>query len=184
MDYSNFIFDITTSGIFYYNLFYNIYVSEIKTDLLQFEFSVPEFFDKEKFKINKELISNKLTKEFIEEDPKLEYIYKVILGSLNKKKKKPIGLFTDNTVSLFNQFVDSISKYIDEYLNKIQEVELTRSGLLDFEDFFDIQYDKDSEGEVYPDVYSEFGKEEPETKKKKGKGGKMTGVPSKESPTK
>ena len=170
--------------LFLISKLYNIYVSEIKTDLLQFEFSVPEFFDKEKFKINKELISNKLTKEFIEEDPKLEYIYKVILGSLNKKKKKPIGLFTDNTVSLFNQFVDSISKYIDEYLNKIQEVELTRSGLLDFEDFFDIQYDKDSEGEVYPDVYSEFGKEEPETKKKKGKGGKMTGGPSKESPTK
>jgi hypothetical protein len=170
--------------LFLISKLYNIYVSEIKTDLLQFEFSVPEFFDKEKFKINKELISNKLTKEFIEEDPKLEYIYKVILGSLNKKKKKPIGLFTDNTVSLFNQFVDSISKYIDEYLNKIQEVELTRSGLLDFEDFFDIQYDKDSEGEVYPDVYSEFGKEESETKKKKGKGGKMTGGPSKESSTK
>lgn len=163
---------------------YNMYVSDIKNDLLQFEFTVPEFFDKEKFKINKELISNKLTKEYLEENPKLEYIFKVVVGSLNKKKKKPIGLFNDNTVSLFNNFVELIQKNIDTYLNKIQEVELTRSGLLDFEDFFEIQYDTDSEGEVYPDVYSEFEKEKPEEKKKKGKGGKMTGGPSKPSPTK
>ena len=44
-------------------------------------------------------------------------------------------------------------------MNKIHEVELTRAGLLDFGDFFEIQYDSDGEGEVYPDVYSEFEKE-------------------------
>lgn len=151
---------------------YNIYLSEIKDDLLEFDFSIPDFFDKEKFKINKELIGNKLTVDYINENPKLEYIFKVILGSLNKKKKKAIGVFSDSTVSLFNNFVDRITNYIDEYFKKIQEVELNRAGLLDFEDFFDIQYDTDSEGEVYPDVYSEFEKGG-EEKKKKGKGGKM-----------
>lgn len=161
---------------------YNIYVTEIKDDLIQFDFSVPDFFDKEKFKINQELVTNKLTKEYIQESPKLEYIYKVIIGSLNKRKKKPIGLFTDNTVILFNKFVDDISKTIDSYLNKIQEVELTRAGLLDFGDFFEIQYDTDSEGEVYPDVYSEFEKEKGEEKKKKGKGGPITSASSQKKP--
>ena len=151
---------------------YNLYVSEVKDDLLNFEFIVPEFFDKDKFKINTELIENKQTKEYIEEDSKLEYIFKVILGSFNKKKKKPIGIFTENTVILFNRFVDDINKYIETYLNKIHEVELTRAGLLDFDEFFDIQYDADAEGEVYPDVYSEFTKGGGEDKKKKGKGGK------------
>lgn len=151
---------------------YNTYVSEVKDDLLSFDFVVPEFFDKDKFKINTELIDNKQTKEYIEEDSKLEYIFKVILGSFNKKKKKPIGIFTENTVILFNKFVDEINKYIEEYLNKIHEVELTRAGLLDFDEFFDIQYDTDAEGEVYPDVYSEFTKGGGEDKKKKGKGGK------------
>ena len=152
---------------------YNLYVSEVKDDLLNFEFIVPEFFDKDKFKINTELIENKQTKEYIEEDSKLEYIFKVILGSFNKKKKKPIGIFTENTVILFNRFVDDINKYIETYLNKIHEVELTRAGLLDFDEFFDIQYDADAEGEVYPDVYSEFTKGGGEDKKKKGKGGKL-----------
>jgi hypothetical protein len=152
---------------------FNVYISEVKQDLLDFDFTVPEFFDKDKFKINTELISNKLTKDYIKESDKLEYIFKVILGSFSKKRKKPIGVFTDNTVILFNVFVTDISNYIEKYMNKIHEVELTRAGLLDFGDFFDIQYDTDGEGDVYPDVYSEFEKGAGEEKKKKGKGGKL-----------
>jgi len=149
---------------------FNIYVSEVKQDLIDFEFTVPEFFDKDKFKINRELIRNKLTKELIDEDEKLEYTFKVILGSFNKRKKKPIGIFTESTVNLFNKFVENIDDYISKYLNKINEIELGRTGLLDFGDFFDIQYDTDSEDQVYPDVYSEFEKGTEEDKKKKGKG--------------
>jgi hypothetical protein len=145
---------------------FNIYVSEVKDDLLNFDFIIPQFFNKDKFKINNELIPNKLTKEYIMEDEKLEYIFKVILGSFNKKKKKPIGLFTENTVRLFNDFVDDINKNIDIQLGRIQEIELNRQGLLDFGDFFDIKYDVDADGKVYPDVYSEFETGE-ETKKKK-----------------
>jgi hypothetical protein len=164
---------------------FNIYVSEVKEDLLNFDFVVPEFFDKEKFKINTELIKNKLTKDYLKEDDKLEYIFKVILGSFNKKRKKPIGIFTENTVKLFNKFVDDIEVYLGRYLNKIQEIELGRAGLLDFGDFFDIQYDTDAEGQVYPDVYDEFEKEEETGKKKKGKGGKFpVGAPTKEAPSK
>jgi hypothetical protein len=152
---------------------FNVYISEVKQDLLDFEFTVPEFFDKDKFKINTELISNKLTKDYIKESDKLEYIFKVILGSFSKKRKKPIGVFTDNTVILFNGFVSDVNDYIEKYMNKIHEVELTRAGLLDFGDFFEIQYDSDGEGDVYPDVYSEFEKGSDVDKKKKGKGGKL-----------
>ena len=163
---------------------FNVYVSEVKQDLLEFEFIVPEFFDKEKFQINTELIPNKLTREYIKDSKKLEYIFKVILGSFNKKRKKPIGIFTENTVLLFNNFVDDINNYIDKYLNKIHEIELTRAGLLDFGDFFEIQYDTDGEGEVYPDVYTEFEKGVTSDKKKKGKGGKLPIEETPKSPTK
>jgi hypothetical protein len=162
---------------------FNIYVSEVKEDLLNFDFTVPEFFDKDKFKINTELIKNKLTKDYIKEDEKLEYIFKVILGSLNKKKKKAIGIFTDNTVTLFNKFVADIDSYISTYLNKMQQIELGRAGLLDFGDFFEIQYDQDAEGQVYPDVYSEFEKGVESDKKKKGKGGKLPISPETEETT-
>lgn len=146
---------------------YNLYLAEVKDDLLDFEFVIPEFFDKDKFRINKSLIDNKTTKDYIEENSKLEYIFKVILGSLNKKKKKPIGIFTDSTVSLFNRFVDEISGTIDEYLGRASEIELARAGLLDFGDFFDIKYDTDADGEVYPDVYSEIEAGSSDKKKKK-----------------
>jgi hypothetical protein len=152
---------------------FNLYVSEVKEDLLNFDFIVPDFFDKEKFKINVELINNKLTKYYILEDSKLEYIFKVLLGSLNKKKKKPIGIFTENTVKLFNKFVSDIDEYLERYLKRMNEIELGRAGLLDFGDFFEIQYDTDAEGQVYPDVYTEFEEESGQSKKKKGKGGKM-----------
>lgn len=159
---------------------FNIYVGEVKQDLLDFDFVVPEFFDKDKFKINTELISNKLTKEYIEESDKLEYIFKVVLGSFNKKRKKPIGIFTDNSVKLFNKLVDDIDDYINQYLNRLHEIELGRAGLLDFGDFFDIQYDTDGDGQVYPDVYSEFEQGAGEQKKKKkGKGGKFPIEPGK-----
>ena len=147
---------------------FNSYISEVKEDLLSFQFTIPEFFDKEKFKINKELISNKLTNEIISESDKLEYIFKVILGSFSKKRKKPIGIFTENTIILFNKFVDRLDILVDTYLNKLREIDLTRGGLLDFDDFFEIKYDQDGDGQVYPDVYDTFEKE-PESDKKKGK---------------
>ena len=53
---------------------YNFYLSDVKEDLISFDFNIPEFFDKEKFKINRELINNKMTKSYINENPKLEYI--------------------------------------------------------------------------------------------------------------
>lgn len=147
---------------------FNLYVGEVKDDLLNFDFVVPEFFDKEKFKINTELIPNKLTKELISDSAKLEYIFKVILGSFSKRKKKAIGIFTDNTLILFNKFVDDLNSLIDNYLNKMREIDLTRGGLLDFGDFFEIKYDADAEGQVYPDVYDTFERE-PSIEKKKGK---------------
>ena len=155
---------------------YNIYISEVKDDLLNFDFVIPEFFDKNKFRINKNLIDNKLTKEYLEEDKKLEYIFKVTLGSFNKKRKKPIGIFTESTIDIFNRFVDFIDKRINDYLNKKSETELVKKGLLDFSQYFEIPYDKDGEGQVYPSVWDELEKgSEPE---KKGKKGEKSHLPS------
>lgn len=146
---------------------FNMYMSDVKEDIENFDFTVPEFFDKEKFKINKELITNDLTKDYLDESDKLEYIFKVILGSFNKKRKKSIGIFTDNTVVLFNKFVDSIDTTLDERLNKMREIQITRSGLLDFGEFFNLEWDADGAGEVYPSVWDEMESSIDKKKKKK-----------------
>jgi hypothetical protein len=144
---------------------FNMYISDVKEDISNFEFTIPEFFNKEKFKINKELIRNKLTREIIEESEKLEYVFKVVLGSFNKKKKKPIGIFSQNTVDIFNKFVDKIDHLIDNHLGKIREVEISKAGLVDFGEFLDIKYDVDGQGEVYPEVWDDIQAER-DTKKK------------------
>jgi hypothetical protein len=150
-------------------LLYNIYVSEIKDDLLNFDFVVPEFFDRDKFRINKELISNNITKDLLDEDKKLEYIFKCLLGSFNKPKKKEIGIFTTSTLEIFNGYVKILQNKIDEFLKKKTEIQLSRSGLVDFGEFFDIKYDKDAEDKVYPDVYKEIEQSSMDkSKKEKG----------------
>jgi len=149
---------------------YNLYISEVKDDLLNFDFIVPEFFDKDKFRINTEMIDNKMTREYIKDSKKLEYILKVILGSFNKKRKenKKVGVFTESTIIIFNQFVDQLFRIIDIQLAKSTEAELANKGLLNFEDFFDIKIEKDGDGDVYPDVFDEIIGTGNSEKKKKG----------------
>lgn len=146
---------------------FNIYVNEVREDLLNFDFVIPKFFDKDKFKINRELITDKTTKEIIDEDPKLEYIYKIVLSSFSKERKKPIGVFTEETITIFNNFVNNISQYLDKSMKKYREIELAKRKLIDFGEFFDIEYDVDGDQKTYPDVYSEFERGIPDDKKKK-----------------
>lgn len=148
---------------------FNKYMLNVKSDLINFQFAIPEFFDKEKFKINKELIPNAITRQHLESDSKIEYIFKIILGSFKKKKKKAIGIFEEKTVVVFNKYIDDISKFIDTCLKIEQQRTATKKGLVDFGEYFDIKYDTDGEGNVYPDIYSEFekGKLNKKSKKKK-----------------
>jgi len=76
--------------IYLFTKLFNMYIAEVREDITNFDFTVPEFFDREKFKINKELIPNKLTRELIEDNNKFEYIFKIILGSFNKKRKRKL----------------------------------------------------------------------------------------------
>lgn len=148
---------------------FNIYMSNMKDDIINFDFTIPDFFNKDKFRININLLKNKLTIDYIKSNSKIEYIYKVILGSFKRKRKKVIGIFTENTLELFNQFVSEIDKKIDKSLKKSSESELTSRGLVDFSQFFSIKYDIDSTGNVYPSVWDEIEGNKIIGKGKKGK---------------
>ena len=152
---------------------FNKYMLNVKSDLVNFQFAIPEFFDKEKFKINKELIPNAITRQHLESDSKIEYIFKIILGSFKKKKKKAIGIFEEKTVVVFNKYIDDISKFIDTCLKIEQQRTATKKGLVDFGEYFEINYDTDGEGNVYPDIYNEFEKGKLSNKSKKKKGDKI-----------
>lgn len=145
---------------------YNMYMNDNSEELIDFEFTIPKFFNKDKFKINIKFISNNLTKKYVNKSDKFEYIFKSILGSFRQKKTKEIGLFNKNSIILFNKFIDSLNNIIDDYLNKMKENKLRNTNLMDFGRYYDFQYDTDADGKVYPDVYTEFEVDSVDKKKK------------------
>ena len=145
---------------------FNMYIAEVGDDILKWDIVIPEFFNKDKFRINKEIILNKITKEHLLE-PKFEYIFKCIYFSFKFKLKESFGLITDNMLTIINKFINDIGMCIDIFLNKKSEFELQKRGLINASDFFDIKYDSDSTGAVYPDIYDEIKRGGEEKKKKK-----------------
>lgn len=150
------------------NLF-NEYIKNNEKNILNWDFAIPSFFKEDKFKINIDFIPNEETKKYIKSDEKIEYIFKCILGSFNKKKKKPIGVFTETTLILFNDFIDKIEVFIEKLLKINRERELQKTDLKNFKDYFNLKYEVDSTGEIYPDMYDEFEEDTGEDKKNKGK---------------
>jgi hypothetical protein len=147
---------------------FNEYMENIKKDIDKWEINIPQFFQDEKFKINIDLLNNKKTVEYIKSDRKIEYIFKIILGTFNKRRKKPIGVFNDQTVEIFNQFVDKLNIHVDKLLNINREYSLQKSDLLNFSDYFKLSFNVDNDQRLWPDVYNRFAKEE-EGEEKKGK---------------
>jgi hypothetical protein len=149
------------------NLF-NEFMKDNFNNMLKWEFIVPNFFKTDKFKINTTLITNKDTLNYIKSNDKIEYIFKCILGSFNKQRKNLIGIFNDTTLNLFNKLIDNISLTIDKSLKINREYIIQKDVLKNFKDYFKLNYNTDSTGKIYPDVYSQFKQEElPEEKKKK-----------------
>lgn len=150
---------------------FNEYLANMKDDIESWEFFVPEFIKDDKFKINTDLIRNKETQKSIKSSDKIEYIFKVILGSFKKYRKKPIGVMKKTTVDLFNKSVDKISNYIDNSLNINRDYIFQKIDLLNFNDYFNIKFDRDAAGEVYPETAIDFQDGEIGGGKKGGKKG-------------
>ena len=70
-------------------------------------------------KLNKVLIKNEQTLEWINKAPIYEALFRVFLSSF-RKYKKPYGLLTDSIVSKFNSYV----KLINGYIHKFEQTEL------------------------------------------------------------
>lgn len=155
---------------------FNEYMDNVKKNIDNWEINIPQFFKDEKFKINIDLLNDKKTIEHIKSDKKIEYIFKVILGTFNKRKKKPIGVFNDQTVEIFNSFVDKLNTHVDKLLNINREYNLQKSDLLNFNDYFALHFNIDNDGKLYPDVYNKFKEiENGDEKKDKSKKSKSRG---------
>lgn len=146
---------------------FNMYCHKRKDKIINFDFVIPSFFNDEKFRVNLDMITNQQTRTYIERNDKLEYMFRIVVSSFRIPKKKSIGVFTDATLTLFNNYVNQIRATIDKQLQIQQELNVGHPDLMDFEKFFSITYPKDANDEVYPDLYKELDNSQAVDKKKK-----------------
>jgi hypothetical protein len=158
---------------------FNDYMLNIKSTIDEWEITIPEFFKDEKFKLNTDMLLNKKTIEYVKSSKKIEYILKVIMSSFNHKKKKAIGVFDEQTIVLFNELVDKISNYIDKLLNINREYNLQKNDLLNFNDYFKLKFNIDSDGKLYPNQQGTDHHEKGEDKKGKNISYKDTKIKNK-----
>ena len=119
--YVNFVFDVFLK-------FVDLYGDRYRG----VDFNEPEYFKRDEFKINKELIPNEQVKEKIDEDESYETLLQILLSAFRKLKKKPHGFFTEGVVEQFNLLIRDIADYINA---KKQEPIQESSGIPTFGQF-------------------------------------------------
>jgi hypothetical protein len=78
------------------------------------DFQEPEYLKKEEFRLNKNLIRDKRVLAYLEEDAAFESLFKLILNSFRKIKKRAGGIITPGIIEQFNLLVSSIEKRVEE----------------------------------------------------------------------
>ena len=97
------------------NLF-NDYIAKRGVDLQKIDIEKAEFAKGPEFNLNLDLIKNSRTKEILQKSPKLQNLYKIMLGSLRKKRNpNRIGaVMTASVIEDFNKLVNKISDAINK----------------------------------------------------------------------
>jgi len=97
------------------NLF-NDYIAKRGVDLQKLDIEKAEFAKGPEFNMNLDLIKNSRTKEILQKSPKLQNLYKIMVGSLRKKRNSNrIGaVMTASVIEDFNKLVNKISDTINK----------------------------------------------------------------------
>lgn len=140
---------------------FNLYATDVKEDIINWDFVIPEFFRQEKFRVNIDMFKNKNTIKIIKSSTKLEYCFKIILSAFRNRRKKAFGIMGEDAITIFNRFIDDLQKNIDSKVDP----SLDTLKPLNFKEFFD-SIPTDVTGKVYPDTKTEPMKEFGEDKKK------------------
>lgn len=96
---------------------FNLWLDKNYKGILDFKFSIPEFFNQDKFKINQDLIHNTTTLDWINKNSKFEYCLKILLTSFQRERKKPIGIINDQALIYLNSSIRKIHVKIEELMN-------------------------------------------------------------------
>jgi|688.fasta_scaffold09088_17 cytidyltransferase-like protein len=95
------------------------------------DFQEPDYLKKEEFRLNKPLIKDRRVLSYLEADDSYESLFKLILNSFRKIKKRAGGIITAGIIDQFNLLVSDIERVVSaKKTAKIQE-----SSMPSFMDF-------------------------------------------------
>lgn len=95
------------------------------------DFQEPEYLKKEEFRLNKPLIKDRRVLNYLNIDDSYESLFKLILNSFRKIKKRAGGIITNGIIDQFNILVRDIQSVVsNKSTPKIQESEVP--SFLDF----------------------------------------------------
>lgn len=95
------------------------------------DFQEPEYLKKDEFRINKKFIKNKEVIKHLEEDESFESLFKLMLNSFRKIKKRSGGLINKGALDQFNSLVGDIQNQVEA----VKESLVFESDLPTFLDF-------------------------------------------------
>ncbi len=90
---------------------FNSYVKENATKYIGVNFNSADFSKSEMFQLNTKWIQNETTLRYIE-NPILGELYKIVLGSFNKKKVKESTIMNQTMIEQLNEIIDQIDAKI------------------------------------------------------------------------
>lgn len=94
------------------------------------DFHEPEYLKKEEFRLNRDLIKDKRVLRYLDMDEAYEALFKLILNSFRKIKKRAGGIITSGIMDQFNILVKDIEDIVQKkHVSKIQESESVPSFL-------------------------------------------------------
>lgn len=91
---------------------FNDYVTKRGKDIAKIDIEKADFAKGKEFDLNVELIPSQRTKDILNSNPKLKDLFKIILGSLKKKRKNTGNIMTPSVVEDFNKMVDKVTDVI------------------------------------------------------------------------
>ena len=91
---------------------FNDYVTKRGKDIAKIDIEKADFAKGKEFDLNVELIPSQRTKDNLNSNPKLKDLFKIILGSLKKKRKNTGNIMTPSVIEDFNKMVDKVTDVI------------------------------------------------------------------------
>lgn len=95
------------------------------------DFQEPDYLKKDEFRLNREMIKDPRVLKWIEEDDSYESLFKLILNSFRKIKKRAGGIITPGIIDQFNLLVSDI----DQLVRKKKTAKVVESEIPSFLDF-------------------------------------------------